>query len=100
MSDVYARMAGMLGAGSRETGALRPGGWLFGDVRSAGHGALQVACDGLTLGPEEIRVAQGLSYTWTLDQGQDNYLRAGDRVLVLVTGDRQDYYLVQKAVFP
>ena len=99
MSDVYARMAGVLGAGRRESGAVQPGGWLLGDVLRAGHGALQVACDGLTLGPEEIHVAQGLSYTWTLDQGQSSYLRAGDRVLVLITGDRQDYYLLQKAVF-
>ena len=99
MSDAYARMAGLMGLDRRETGAFTPGGWLFGDVLKAGQGDLLVACDGMSLGPEEIRVDRSLSYAWTWDSGQDSYLRAGDRVIVLVTADRQDYYLLRKAVF-
>ena len=77
MSDVYADFLDLL---SPAAGGIQAGGWLFGDVLLAGRGALQVACN-------------------TYDTGADNLLRAGDRLLVLVTADRQDYYVLQKAVF-
>ena len=96
MGDVYARMAQGLGAqGGDGWGSL--GGWTFGDVLDAGHGRLQVVCTGLTLGPDELHVPSGLVYTWETDQGQDHYLRAGDNLLMLVTSDRQDYYILQKS---
>ena len=56
---------------------------------------------GLTelLRPAERGQAPGLDYAWTEDTGGDELLRAGDRLLVLVTADGQDYYILQKAVF-
>ena len=98
MSDIYAKLAGMMGAGSASR-PIAPGGWLFGDVLEAGQGELRIACGGLSLGQTELHVSADLSYTWTLDAGQANFLRAGDRVLVLVSSDMQDYYVLQKAVF-
>ena len=98
MSDIYAKLAGMMGAGSASR-PIAPGGWLFGDVLEAGQGELRIACGGLSLGQTELHVSADLSYTWTLDEGQANFLRAGDRVLVLVSSDMQDYYVLQKAVF-
>ena len=47
----------------------------------------------------ELHVPPGLDYAWTEDTGGDELLRAGDRLLVLVTADGQDYYILQKAVF-
>ena len=58
-----------------------------------------MACNGLVLEPDGLHLSPGLDYTWTYDTGADNLLRAGDRLLVLVTADRQDYYVLQKAVF-
>lgn len=99
MSDVYARLAAMLGGGTGRQGAFTPGGWLFGDVLEAGRGELRLACGGLSLTQGDVKVDRGLSYTWTEDEGQEHYLRAGDRVLVLVTADGQEYYVLKKAVF-
>ena len=49
---------------------------------------------------ELLRPAErGQDYAWTEDTGGDELLRAGDRLLVLVTADGQDYYILQKAVF-
>jgi len=96
MSDVYADFLDLL---SPAAGGIQAGGWLFGDVLLAGRGALQVACNGLVLEPDGLHLPPGLDYTWTYDTGADNLLRAGDRLLVLVTADRQDYYVLQKAVF-
>lgn len=96
MNDVYAQWAAMLQGPS---GGISPGGWLFGDVTKAGQGKLQVVCNGLALGPEDLHVPPGLSYTWEEDTGGSDLLRAGDRLLVLVTSDAQEYYILQKAVF-
>ena len=96
LSDVYARWVKKLeGMGRPAGGGL--GGWAFGDVLEAGRGKLRVVCGGLTLEAEELRVPAGLDYSWTEDDGRESYLRAGDRLLMLVTGDRQDYYILQKS---
>ena len=99
MSDIYARWAAQLGGGGSASGASASGGWAFGDVLVAGRGKLQVVCSGLTLGPDDLHLPPGLNYTWETDTGGDNLLRKGDRLLILVTADRQDYYVLQKAVF-
>lgn len=96
MGDVYARWAKKLEDMARPAGGGL-GGWTFGDVLEAGQGDLRVVCAGLTLSAEELHVPAGLDYTWTVDQGQEYYLRAGDRLLMLVTEDRQDYYILQKS---
>ena len=85
----------MMGGG-RGKGQPEPGGWLFGDVQQAGHGSLLVVCGGLSLSQGDIRVTADLSYSWTRDDGRASYLRAGDRVLVLVDAGLQDYYLLRK----
>lgn len=96
MSDVYAQWAKKLeGMGRPAGGGL--GGWAFADVLEAGRGKLRVVCGGLTLEAEELRVPAGLDYAWTEDDGRESYLRAGDRLLMLVTEDRQDYYILQKS---
>ncbi|MFQ7450572.1 MAG: hypothetical protein ACLRNQ_02990 [Flavonifractor plautii] len=64
-----------------------------------GRGQSRVVCGGLTLDQTELHVPPGLDYAWTEDTGGDELLRAGDRLLVLVTADGQDYYILQKAVF-
>ena len=79
MDDVYAGLTELLRPAER---GQAPGGWLFGQVQQAGQGTLP-----------------GLDYAWTEDTGGDELLRAGDRLLVLVTADGQDYYILQKAVF-
>ena len=99
LSEVYARWAEKLKRMARTDGSGM-GGWAFGDVLDAGQGRLKVVCLGLTLGPDELHLPPGLSYTWTEDEGQEGNLRAGDKLLVLVTADGQDYYVLQKAVFP
>ena len=85
MDDVYAGLTELLRPAER---GQAPGGWLFGQVQQAGQGTLRVVCGGLTL-----------DQAWTEDTGGDELLRAGDRLLVLVTADGQDYYILQKAVF-
>ena len=97
LSDVYARWAEMMGRGGRGSGGADLGGWCFGEVLDAGQGRLRVVCLGLTLEPEDLRLPPGLSYTWEIDTGGDNLLRRGDRLLVLVTADRQDYYVLEKS---
>ena len=96
MSEAIARLAGLLGGG--ESSGL--GGWRFGSVLRAGRGELLVACGGLELGPEELHVPPGLSYVWEEDTGGDSLLRQGDRLVVLVSADGQDYYIREKAVWP
>ena len=98
MSDIYARLAGELGAG--RSGGVRMGGWLFGAVLAAGQGVLRVSCAGLALEAGDLHVPPGLSYTWEEDTGGDNLLRAGDKLLLLATADGQDYYILQKARWP
>lgn len=95
MSDIYANLAAMMGGGRPAAAAL--GGWLPGTVEAAGQGALLVTCDGLRLGPEDIAVCAPYDYAWERDTGEDHLLRAGDRVVVLVTADRQSYLLLRKA---
>ena len=99
MSDVYARLAAMLDGGTGRQGAFAPGGWLFGDVLEAGHGELRLACGGLSLTQGDVKVDRGLGDTGTEEEGEGDELRAGDRVLVLVTADGQEYYVLKKAVF-
>lgn len=53
----------------------------------------------MTLDAQGLHLPPDLDYTWDYDNGGDNLLRAGDRLLVLVTADQQDYYVLQKAVF-
>ena len=98
MSDIYARLAGELGAG--RSGGVRMGGWHFGAVLAAGQGVLRVSCAGLALEAGDLHVPPELSYTWEEDTGGDNLLRAGDKLLLLVTADGQDYYILQKARWP
>ena len=95
MDDVYAGLTELLRPAERGQAA---GGWLFGQVQQAGHGVLRVVCNGLTLDQTELHVPPGLDYAWEEDDGSGRLLRAGDRLLVLVTADGQDYIL-QKAVF-
>lgn len=98
MSDAYAGLAAMIRDGQGD-GRPSMGGWLFGTVITAGHGNLQVSCNGLSLGPEDVHLPSGLNYTWESDPGGVQFLRAGDRLLILVTSDQQDYYVLQKAVW-
>ena len=98
MSDAYASLAGML-SGADEKGAQGAGGWLFGEVKKAGGGTLEVVCGGLTLAQDELFVPPELDYSWTVDNGENRLLRRGDLLFVLVTADRQDYYILKKAVF-
>ena len=94
LSDAYAQLAGLLGGNQADGQAL--GGWLPGQVEQAGQGRLQVICGGLTLDQDDLKVLSGLSYTWVVDTGGEELLRRGDRVVVLVTADRQDYYVLVK----
>lgn len=96
MTDTYTQLAGML---MQAEGARGLNGWLFGDVLASGGGSLRVVCGGLTLTQDDIHVPPQLSYSWTVDNGESHFLRRGDRLIVLVTADRQDYYILQKAVF-
>ena len=98
MSDVYADFLDLL---SPAAGGIQAGGWLFGDVLPAKAAAILEYREqhGPFLEPDGLHLSPGLDYTWTYDTGADNLLRAGDRLLVLVTADRQDYYVLQKAVF-
>ena len=94
MNDAYAQLAGLLEGNQADGQAL--GGWLPGQVEQAGQGRLQVICGGLTLDQDDLKVLSGLSYTWVVDTGGEELLRKGDRVVVLVTADRQDYYVLAK----
>lgn len=69
----------------------------FGQVLEAGRGTLRISCDGLQLELEDIWINPQLSFQWDFDNGNVNYLRKGDRVLLL-TLDDQDYYLISKGV--
>ena len=91
MTDLAASMA--RAAREAQTGSA----FRLGKVRRAGHGVLQVDCDGLLLDREDLWLAPPLSYTWTEDNGEYNLLRTGDRV-VLLTQDKQDYYLLARVV--
>ena len=96
MDDIYAELTELLRPAER---GQAPGGWLFGQVQQAGQGTLRVVCNGLTLDQTELHVPPGLDYAGEEDDGSGRLLRAGDRLLVLVTMDKQDYYILQKAVF-
>lgn len=98
MENVYAFLAGAL-SHIQDGGSLPMGGWTFGKVLAAGGGTLRVSVGGLTLEAGDIHVPAALSYTWTEDTGGDGLLRAGDQLLLLVTQDRQDYYILQKVVW-
>lgn len=94
LNESMARFALLL-QGLGERGKAPP--FYVGEVLQAGQGRLQVRCGGLTLGPEDLYLAVGLSYQWTWDNGSQNYLRRGDRV-ILLSQDGQDYYLLTRMV--
>lgn len=77
--------------------AAQPSACSIGEVLRAGNGTLQVSCGELVLEPEDLYLAQGLDYRWSVDDGSALKLRRGDRV-VLLSLDGQDYYLICKAV--
>lgn len=70
-------------------------GCMLGQVTAIGGDTLQVACNGLVLGREDLWVASHLS--WAEDDGGPNTLRVGDRV-VLYTPDGDTYHLMSKVV--
>lgn len=89
------RIASCIKAGARQ---VLPGGPLWiGEVKEAGGGRLRVACGGMQLEREDLWVAAGLDFVWTVDTGGAELLRRGDRV-VLLSPDGQDYYLTAKVV--
>ena len=96
MTDPYAALGAALHP-SKTSRTL--GGWTFGTVERGGRGELLVTCLGLSLDREGVHVPPELSYTWTEDDGSDGLLRAGDTLLVLVSADQQDYYILRKAVW-
>lgn len=69
-----------------------------GEVTHAGHGTLTVRVGQLPeLQKEDLSVNPWYKYDWILDEGQAEYLRPGDKV-VLLTADGQNFYLVCKVV--
>lgn len=70
-------------------------GCMLGQVTAIGADTLQVACNGLVLGREDLWVSSNLS--WKEDDGGANALRAGDRV-VCFTPDGDSYYIMSKVV--
>lgn len=122
MSDVYADLAGMI---PPENGGLPAGGWMLGTVLQEGTGpALRVACNGMTLTGEDLWLPDYLKEGWspglagtlsgTCTEGgactvpvepeqlrrKEGGLKTGDQVVVAVSRDGQDYYIVCKAVRP
>ncbi len=89
------RILRSMGEASKKVAA--PSAFYLGDVTRAGHGVLEISCGGLPLEPKELYLAVGLNYRWTYDNGADNLLRKGDRV-VLLSRDGQTYYLLQRMV--
>ena len=89
------RIARSMGDAAQRT--ARPSAFFIGAVKAAGSGRLEISLGGLTLEPEDLWLAVGLDYHWTYDNGADNLLRKGDRV-VLLSQDRQTYYLLQRMV--
>ena len=98
MSETYAALAGLLGGADSDRPKSRMS-VLFGTVEQAGGGTLRVVCNGMTLDQNGIGVPTDLSYQWTTDTGQEHLLRAGDRLICLVSDDNQDYYILKKAVW-
>lgn len=98
MSEIYAALAGVLGGADSGRPKSRMS-VLFGTVEQAGGGTLRVVCNGMTLDQNGIGVPTGLSYQWTTDTGEEHLLRAGDRLICLVSDDNQDYYILKKAVW-
>lgn len=88
MSGIYAEMAGLMREAQGRDGGLPAGGWLPGRVLQAGEGTLRLACDGLELDQDMLWVNASLV----------RGLQAGDRVLVAVSADRQDYMILCKVV--
>ena len=70
-------------------------GCMLGQVTAVGGDTLQVACNGLVLGREDLWVASYLS--WKEDDGGPNILKVGDRV-VCFTPDGDSYYIMCKVV--
>lgn len=70
-------------------------GCMLGQVTAIGGDTLQVACNGLVLGREDLWVASYLS--WKEDDGGPNTLKAGDRV-VMYTFDGDTYHIIAKVV--
>ena len=70
-------------------------GCMLGQVTAIGGDTLQVACNGLVLGREDLWVASYLS--WKEDDGGPNTLKVGDRV-VMYTFDGDTYHIIAKVV--
>lgn len=70
-------------------------GCMLGQVTAVGADVLQVACNGLVLGREDLWVASHLS--WKDGNSGPNTLKVGDRV-VCYTPDGDSYYLLSKVV--
>lgn len=69
-----------------------------GEVVRAGRGNLSVQVGQFPpLQKEDLLVNPSYNYSWILDEGQAEYLRPGDKV-VLLTADGQSFYLVCKVV--
>lgn len=70
-------------------------GCMLGQVTAVGADVLQVACNGLVLGREDLWVASHLS--WKDGNSGPNTLKAGDRVVVY-TFDGDTYHIIAKVV--
>lgn len=69
-----------------------------GVVTRAGRGDLAVRVGQFPdLSKEDLSVNPYYSYSWILDEGQAEYLRSGDKV-ILVTADGQHFNVVCKVV--
>lgn len=96
MDGVGALMAEMQGLAAEERSAL--GSVCEGEVVRAGRGDLSVQVGQFPpLQKEDLLVNPYYNFHWILDEGQAQYLRTGDKV-VLLTADGQSFYLVCKVV--
>lgn len=91
-AEAAARLAQAVGGNGKASSAFR-----LGLVRVAGGGQLCIDCDGLALECDDLWVDPRLNFHWTVDHGEAEHLRTGERVLLL-TLDGEDYYLIGKAV--
>jgi len=97
--DPYAEFAKRLRA--LPPGALLREGEVLAAGKKGGQATLRVLGDGLALEKGDLRVNPLFRWDWREeeDNGQVEFLRAKDRVLLL-TVDRQVYYLLCKVVRP
>ena len=85
------RIASCIKAGARQ---VLPGGPLWiGEVKEAGGGRLRVSCGGMQLEREDLWVAAGLDFAWTMDTGGAELLRRGPPSLSPPRGTRASAWL-------